>query len=63
MAKYYFNTKTGEVSKGGLFSWWNKMGPYDTPEEAARALQTAHARTEKWDNEDEQKRSQDGDNQ
>lgn len=58
MAKYYFNTKTGQVSKGGLFSWWNKMGPYDTAEEASHALQTAQARTEKWDNEDEREREQ-----
>jgi hypothetical protein len=60
MAKYYFNTKTGEVSKGGLFSWWNKMGPYDTPEEAAHALDKARARTEKWDNEDEREHESDG---
>jgi hypothetical protein len=28
------------------------MGPYETEAEAARALQSAHERTEKWDAED-----------
>lgn len=51
MAKYYFNTKTGQVIKGGLFSWWNKMGPYETAEEAAHALDTAHEKTRNWDDE------------
>lgn len=54
MAKYYFNTKTGEVSKGGLFSWWNKMGPYDTPEAAAQALKTAREKSQEWDEQSEE---------
>ncbi len=32
----------------------NLMGPYDSPEEAARAYEIAAARTEKWDQEDEE---------
>lgn len=51
MAKYYFDTKTGKVSKGGLFSWWNKMGPYETAEQAARALDIAREKTRNWDEE------------
>ncbi|WP_435300281.1 hypothetical protein [Timonella sp. A28] len=51
MAKYYFDTKTGKVAQGGIFSWWHKMGPYDTEEEARRALDIARARTEEWDEE------------
>ena len=52
MAKYYYDVKTGRVVKGGILSWWNKMGPYDTPEAAARALETARERTQNWDEAD-----------
>jgi len=52
MAKYYYDVKTGRVVKGGILSWWNKMGPYDTQEAAARALETARVRTENWDEAD-----------
>ena len=51
MAKYYYDVKTGRVVKGGILSWWNKMGPYDTQEAAARALETARDRTQAWDEE------------
>ncbi|MFZ0161896.1 MAG: hypothetical protein WAL50_22935 [Kineosporiaceae bacterium] len=53
MERYWFNTTTGKVeadadkSRGEVL-----MGPYPTFEEAARALQTARERTEKWDEED-----------
>jgi len=52
VAKYYYDVKTGRVVKGGILSWWNKMGPYDTPEAAARALETARERTQNWDEAD-----------
>lgn len=51
MAKYYFDTKNQRVVKGGLLSWWNKLGPYDTAEEAARALDIARQKTAQWDEE------------
>ncbi len=60
VAKYYFNTKTGQVVKGGLFSWWNKMGPYDTPQDAARALDIARERTQTWDEQSEEFEDDDG---
>jgi hypothetical protein len=50
---YWFNTSTGQVetdetkSRGEIL-----MGPYPTYEAAARALQTARERTERWDEED-----------
>ncbi len=53
MEQYWFNTATGQVetdanrSRGEVL-----MGPYPTFDEAARALQTARERTEKWDDED-----------
>ncbi len=51
VAKYYFDTKNQRVVKGGLLSWWNKLGPYDTAEEAARALDIARQKTAQWDEE------------
>ncbi len=51
--QYWYNTATGQVeteanrSRGEVL-----MGPYPTFDEAARALQTARERTEKWDDED-----------
>ena len=39
-------------AEGGVLSWWNKMGPYDTQEAAARALETARERTQNWDEAD-----------
>ena len=50
---YWFNVDTGQVetdetrSKGATV-----MGPYETQEAASRALDTAHANTERWDPED-----------
>ena len=50
---YWYNVDTGKVetddnrSRGELV-----LGPYATEEEARRAIETAHARTEKWDDED-----------
>lgn len=51
--QYWFNVNTGRVeddttrSRGEIV-----MGPYDTAEEAARAMEIARERTEKWDEED-----------
>jgi hypothetical protein len=50
---YWYNVDTGKVetdenrSRGELV-----LGPYATEEEARRAIETANARTEKWDEED-----------
>lgn len=43
--KWYFNPGTGDVAQGKIGSWDTRMGPYDTREEAARALEIAQART------------------
>ena len=50
--QYWYNTLTGEVERGRQSSWTHRMGPYDTPEEAARALETARRRSDSWDEED-----------
>lgn len=59
MAKYYYDTKNGRVVKGGLMSWWNKMGPYRTAEEASRALEIAQNRTTAWDEADQEYKDED----
>lgn len=50
---YWYNTATGKVeTDDDRGQAQDVMGPYDTAEEASRALQSAHERTEKWDAED-----------
>lgn len=54
-SKWYFDTKTGEVAQGKIISWDNRMGPYDTKEEAQHALKIAAERNDaadEWDDED-----------
>jgi hypothetical protein len=51
--QFYFNTKTGQVEELAKKSQSKDLlGPYPTREAAAAALDTAHARTEAWDEED-----------
>ncbi len=51
--QFWFNTRTGQVEPDATRSRGEDlMGPYPTYEAAARALQTARERTEKWDEED-----------
>jgi hypothetical protein len=52
MGDFWFNTKTHQVEEGHQSDWTNLLGPYATREEAERALETARARTERWDEED-----------
>jgi hypothetical protein len=50
---YWYNVSSGQVESDDNKSQGDDlMGPYDSQEEAANALQTARARTEKWDAED-----------
>ena len=50
---YWYNTATGQVETDeNRGQAQDVMGPYGTEAEAARALQSAHERTEKWDAED-----------
>jgi hypothetical protein len=50
--EYYFNTQTRMVEKGRLSPWEHLLGPYDTFEEASKALETAERRSDAWDEED-----------
>lgn len=52
--KWYFNQETGEVEQGKVSSFANRMGPYDTREEAANALEIAKTRNEAADAYDEE---------
>lgn len=52
-AQFWFNTRTGQVeSDEDKGQGKDLMGPYATRDEAARALDTAHGRTEAWDEQD-----------
>jgi hypothetical protein len=52
--EYFYNTSTKMVEKGRLSSWEHLMGPYDSYEDAERALETAAQRTQAWDDDDAQ---------
>ncbi|HET8615482.1 MAG TPA: hypothetical protein VFL94_08155 [Actinomycetales bacterium] len=53
MGTYYFNTRTGQVEDlQDKSPSRDLLGPYATREEALRALETAHERTQQWDEED-----------
>lgn len=47
--KWYYNLATGEVTQGKVSGFENRMGPYDSEEEARRAIEIAAARTEAAD--------------
>ncbi|MFT3942939.1 MAG: hypothetical protein QM705_03835 [Ancrocorticia sp.] len=62
--EYYLNTRTGEVEKGKRSGWRDRMGPYASAEEAARAFEIARERNaasdtaekrwrEEWDEKDD----------
>ncbi|AWB91878.1 hypothetical protein [Aeromicrobium chenweiae] len=48
-AKYYYCTKHGTVEGEDGCRAADRLGPYDTREEAARALEIAAERTKSWD--------------
>ena len=51
--QFWFNTKTKQVEQGRQSHYSDLMGPYPTREQAQQALDTAAARNEAWDDEDE----------
>ena len=50
--EYYFNTSTNMVEKGRQSSWEHLMGPYGSPEEAAKAMEIAAQRSKAWADDD-----------
>lgn len=50
---YWFNVDTKQVEEDGSTDPKAQLlGPYDTREEAAQALESAAKRTEQWDRDD-----------
>lgn len=52
--KYYYNLETRQVEQGKISSFDNRIGPYDTREEAEHALEIAKERNQVADAYDEQ---------
>lgn len=52
--KYYYNLETRQVEQGKVSSYDNRIGPYDTREEAEHALEIARERNRIADAYDEQ---------
>ncbi len=50
--EYYFNTQTRMVEKGRLSPWEHLLGPYDTFDDASKALEIAENRSDAWDEAD-----------
>jgi hypothetical protein len=46
--KYWYNLKTGEVEKGYESPAVDRAGPFDTPEEAAKAPEIIRERSRAW---------------
>lgn len=52
--KYYYNLETRQVEQGKVSSYDNRIGPYDTREEAEHTLEIARERNQIADAYDEQ---------
>ena len=46
--KYWYNLKSGEVEKGFESPAVDRAGPFDTPEEAAKAPEVIRERSRAW---------------
>lgn len=46
--KYWYNLTTGEVEKGFASPAIDRAGPFDTPEEAAKAPELLKERSRAW---------------
>jgi len=51
--RYWYNMKTGQVEQGFLSPAPDRVGPFDTHEEAEHALEKVRARNEAWEKGDE----------
>ncbi|AKT52114.1 hypothetical protein [Arsenicicoccus sp. oral taxon 190] len=59
---YWYNVRTRQVeTDDDRARDEDVMGPYDTHEAASSALSSARQRTEAWDEEDERRAREDGD--
>ncbi|KDA05579.1 methionine aminopeptidase [Microbacterium sp. CH12i] len=46
--KYWYNSASGEVEYGYMSPAVDRVGPFDTKEQAANAMETIHARSQAW---------------
>jgi hypothetical protein len=51
--KYWYNVDTQEVEVDAMSDWQHLLGPYDTREEAEKALEKVKSNNKKWDEEDQ----------
>lgn len=52
--QYWYNDQTGEVEKGPQSLAIDRIGPFASAEEAARALEIVRERGQQWAAEDEE---------
>lgn len=52
MTEWWFNTKTQEVEEGPQSLAADRVGPFDSPEEASRANEIIAERARRWAEED-----------
>ncbi|CAB4908249.1 MAG: SPOR domain-containing protein [Actinobacteria bacterium] len=50
--KYWYNMASGEVEHGMLSPSVDRVGPFDSADEASHALDVLRANSAKWDQED-----------
>ena len=50
---FWYNTRTGEVEEGPQSLGLDRVGPFDTYEEAAHATHLLNERARKWNEEEE----------
>lgn len=51
-SKYWYNIRTGDVEFGRESPSVDRVGPFDTKEQAERALDTLRANSDRWAAED-----------
>ena len=52
--KFYFNVRTRQVEQGPVSPAKDRLGPYDSHDEATKALDLARSRSVEWDEQDEE---------
>ena len=50
--EFFYDVRTGQVSRGRTTGWSERMGPYPTRDAAEHALEQARDRTRAWDEDD-----------
>lgn len=48
-SKFWFNLKTGKVERGLLAPAPDRVGPFETESDAAKALELLKKRSQQWD--------------